>query len=32
MSVYTDSSEIDPFHIYVNEVELKDKTITRSDV
>ena len=25
-------SPIDPFHIYVNEVELEDKTITRSDV
>ena len=24
--------DIDPFHVYVNEVELKDKTITRSDV
>ena len=24
--------EIDPFHVYVNEVELEDKTITRSDV
>ena len=23
---------IDPFHVYVNEVELEDKTITRSDV
>ena len=24
--------QIDPFHVYVNEVELEDKTITRSDV
>ena len=24
--------DIDPFHVYVNEVELEDKTITRSDV
>ena len=28
---YTDTV-IDPFHVYVNEVELEDKTITRSDV
>ena len=26
------SRPIDPFHVYVNEVELEDKTITRSDV
>ena len=25
-------ASIDPFHVYVNEVELEDKTITRSDV
>ena len=26
------SRPIDPFHVYVNEVELEDKKITRSDV
>ena len=29
---YIDITCIDPFHVYVNEVELEDKTITRSDV
>ena len=30
--VKTFKFSIDPFHVYVNEVELEDKTTTRSDV